>query len=644
MPAHEASTAAPGRLDRLATVALVLFGILWARLWYLQLMQGGHFAALAERNRLRVVPVTAPRGLLYDRNGQVLVRNRTSYTASIIPEEMADSTGDQGEPPLASTLAELLRVPRQTIEEAWRAQARRYSFEPVRIARDLSVEQLIALEEHRAVLPGVMVEQEPVRDYLRHSTAAHVVGQVAPITLEELTQLADAGYRGTDLIGRTGLERVYESYLRGQDGYRQIEVDARGRFRRLVEEKPPVPGMDLHLTLDLELQKATETALVEGIQAAEARRLRDPRLRSGRPVEAGAAVALDPRTGGILALASFPAFDPAALLPWAPDRELYLEFLNRDPNHPFFNRVTMGTYAPGSIFKVVTATAALEDQRFGPDERFYVDGHGPYGKTDWMLRAVPRIAPPGWVDLVGGFEWSSNDFFWELGRRVGIERLAYWARRFGLGTATGVDLYPPDQPGLVPDAEWKREYFRSGPAWQRSWYEAETLDMAIGQGFLQVTPLQMAVVYMAVANGGTAYRPHLVASVTRPDGTPVVQVQPSVLLRVPASPQTWALIRKGLWSVVNGPHGTARGRFADIPVQVMGKTGTAQLSAAGSETNAWFAAVAPADAPEIVVVVLVENGGGGAGVAAPIAHDILKAYFDRRATAAGPSGAAHPGT
>ena len=611
------------RLARLTAVLGVALALLGARLWQVQIMEGARYAAMADRNHIRVLPVSAPRGRIYDRQGRELARNRLSFTLSVLPEA-AEGSGED----LLSRLAGVLGLPRDDLAERWASSARRYSFEPVRLVRDMSLQQMLAVQEHRLSLPGVFVEEEPVRQYPEGALAAHVLGRVAPITLEELKRLADDGYQGTDLIGAAGLERYYERYLRGTPGYQEVEVDALGRFRRLVDEVPATPGMDLHLTLDLALQQRTEEALVVGIQRAE--RLRrsssDPQVRAARPVQAGAAVVLDPRTGEILAMASFPGYDPEKLLPWAPDRQAYFALLNRDPAAPFVNRAIMGTYQPGSVFKVVTAVAALEERLFAPDERFYADGVAPYGKQDWMVRA--GLAPPGLIDLVGGFEWSSNDFFWELGLRVGVDRLAAWARRFGLGQSAGIDLDPGDRPGLVPDRQWKRQYFRDRPAWDQRWYEAETMDMAIGQGYLAVTPLQVALVYAAVANGGVVYRPHLVSAVTRPDGTPVLRNGPTVLFQVPASPQTWRLVREGLKAVVNGRHGTARGRFGQVPVTVGGKTGTAQVEASGEQAHAWFAAIAPIDDPQVVVVVVVEHGGSGAGVAAPIASDILQAYFE----------------
>lgn len=611
------------RLERLKLVVGVLAAVLGARLWYLQIMNGAQYAAMADRNHIRVVPVSAPRGRIFDREGRELVRNRLSFTLSVLPETV-DGSRDE----LLARLSAILGIPREQLAENWESAVRRYSFAPIRLLRDMTPQQLIAVLEHRTSIPGVFVEEEPVREYPLGATAAHVLGRVGPISLEELQRLSDEGYQGTDLIGISGLERYYERQLRGSPGYREIEVDALGRFRRLVGEQASQPGLDLHLTLDLELQRRTEEALVAGVERAEQlrRAAKDPQLRAARPVRAGAAVVLDPRTGGILAMASFPAYDPEKLLPWAPDRQAYLDLLLRDPAAPFVNRATMGTYLPGSVFKVVTGVAALEEGVFGSAERYYVDGVAPYGKRDWMVRA--GLPPPGWVDLVGGFEWSSNDFFWELGLRVGVDRLAAWARRFGLGQATGIDLDPGDQPGLVPDREWKRRRFRDEPASEQIWYEAETMDMAIGQGYLLVTPLQVAMVYAAVANDGIAYRPHLVRSITRPDGTPVAEVSPTVLVQVPASRGTWRLVREGLKAVVNGKHGTARGKFEGVPVVVGGKTGTAQVGTSGEQPHAWFAAIAPIDDPQVVVVVVVDNGGSGAAVAAPIARDILKAYFE----------------
>lgn len=630
------------RLDRLGMATTVIVGLLLMRLWYLQVMRGPYFASLAERNRMRLIPVSAPRGLMLDRNGRTLVQNRLSFTLSVIPEEVrAASGGPEGEAGFIAELAKVLGLPQEQLWQQWSEQSRRYRFDPLRLVRNLTDAQLLAIEERRSLLPGVVVEQEPSRHYPMGSTAAHVVGYLLQIDEEELKRLGDQGYRGSDLIGKSGLERAYESYLRGREGFREIEVDAQGRFRRLVREVPAEPGLSLRLTLDASLQKVTEQALVRGIERAEERRRHDedPQVLAARPVGAGAAVVLDAHTGGVLAMASFPSFDPGRMMPNALDRELYLALTTHDRYLPQINRAIQAAYAPGSVFKVITGIAALEEGKWGANEELRWDGgDASCKKEDWMLRSGLR--PPPNLDIVKGFEWSSNDFFWNLGDRVGIDSLAEWARRFGLGRSVGIDLAPGDTPGFVPDRAWKATAYTRPD--DRLWYRCETLDVAIGQGALQVTPLQVAAVYMAIANNGVAYRPHLVEAVLRPDGSPLVTFSPQVLFEVRARPGSWELVRRGLWNVVNGPGGTARSAFrsGDIPVSVAGKTGTAQVSGTGQLSHAWFAGMAPADSPEVVVVVFVENGGGGAAVAAPIAHDILRAYFAGVAPGGAPRGQA----
>ena len=611
-----------GRLRQLSLGLAIAFAVLAARLWYLQVMRGEHYAVLAESNRIRQVPLTAPRGLIYDRDGRLVVGNRLSFTVSLVP----DQPPAQREAAL-QLLAELLGVPRPALEAAWEQGYQPGSHAPVRLWREASPSQVIAVEEHRARLPGVVVEEEPVRNYLRHELGAHVVGYVAPITARELREMALLGYRGTDFIGRMGLEREYEASLRGQDGYRAVEVDARERPRRVVETVPARPGADLYLTLDLPLQQQVERALVEGVRRAQLRRDRlYPEMRNV-PIRAAAAVVVDPRNGAVRALASWPAYDPGQLVPWNTYLPEYWTSLAQDPGRPLLNRVTHGLYAPGSTFKVITAVAALESGLFRPDETWFVDGVGPYGKADWWRTSrIPTRNPEGrYLNLVEAFEWSSNDVFWELGRRVGIERLAAWARQFGLGQSVGIDLYPRDLPGLVPDPVWKLQRF-TRPDQQR-WYESETLDVAIGQGALQVTVLQLASLFMAVANDGVIFRPYLVEAVRGGDGTELYRHRPEVLRVVRASSRTWELVRQGLARVVSGPNGTARQAFVGFPVPVGGKTGTAQLTGLEGAAHALFAAIAPIDRPEVVVVVVVEHGGSGAGAAAPIARAILEAYF-----------------
>ena len=610
------------RLRHLGLAVSLAFVVLAARLWYLQVMRGEHYAALAETNRIRQVPLTAPRGLIYDRQGRLVAGNRLSFTISLVSDQPADQRQE-----VLGHLAELLGVPLPALQEAWQQGYQPGSHAPVRLWRDATPAQVTAVGEHRSRLPGVVVEEEPVRDYLRRELAAHVVGYVAPVTAEELARLSGAGYRSTDFIGRMGLERAYEASLRGRDGVRAVEVDARERPRRVVETVVPQPGADLHLTLDLALQQRVEQVLAEGVQRA---RLYRDRLYPGlqeAPVRAAAAVVIDVRTGGIRALASWPAFDPGQLVPWNLSISEYWTALSRDPGRPLLNRVTHGLYAPGSTFKVVTAVAALEEGEFRPDETWPVDGLGPYGKVDWWrtLRPVPRNPEGQALGVASAFEWSSNDVFWEMGRRVGIERLAAWARRFGLGQSLEVDLYPQDLDGLVPDPAWKRRRF-SRPDQQR-WYESETLDVAIGQGALQTTLLQLASVFMAVANEGVVYRPYLVEAVRGPQGVELYRHRPQVARVVRASRRTWGLVREGLVRVVSGAHGTARNAFAGFPVPVAGKTGTAQLGGLPGAAHALFAALAPADQPEVVVAVVVEHGSSGAAAAAPVARAVLEAYF-----------------
>lgn len=617
--ARKRPVSAEARLRWLGTLLTAAVVALAGRLWYVQVVRGEQYAVRAESNRLREVPLTAPRGLIYDRAGRPMVGNRMSFTVSLLPD------GDPSRrPDLLRRLSELMGVDQEALDQAWESGYRPGSYEPVRLWRDATPAQIIAVEEHKSELPGVVVEEEPVRNYLLGAGAAHVLGYVAPIDLQELQELGDLGYRGTDLVGRMGIEKAYEPLLRGVDGYRRVEVDALERPRRVLEEVPPRPGADLYLTIDLALQAATEQALERGVaRAAELRQAN--RVSSTAPL-AGAAVVLDVRTGAVLAMASYPSYDPRRLMPWNRERSRYLGALQSDPASPFLNRATRGLYPPGSTFKVVTATAALVEGRLRPDERIEVDGRGPFNMLDWWFRLkLPGPAAP--LNLVEAIEWSSNDFFWEVGRRVEIDGLARWARRFGLGQPLGIDLYPGDKEGLVPDPEWKQRRNAGRPIWDRLWYASETLHVAIGQGFLETTPLQVAAMYAAVATDGVIYRPYLVESVRRPDGTVQWQHRPQVLRVVPAPRGVWRVLREGLSRVVSGPHGTARAAFAGFPVPAGGKTGSAEVAGQDGAGHAWFVGMAPIDAPEVVVVVVIEHGGGGARAAAPVAREILAQYF-----------------
>lgn len=609
------------RLERvriLACLILITFVILAGRLWQLQVVHGQRYAEMADGNRIRWIREPAPRGRIYDRNGVPLVTNRASFTVSLTPGGLEAEKREE----VLNRLGRLLDMSSRELEAALQ-KGQRYPYEPIRIKQDVPAETVIALEEQRWQLPGVMVEAAEVREYPYGSLACHVLGYMAPISRELLAQWADKDYYPSDFVGWTGLERLYEEELRGEDGGRQVEVNALDRPVRVLGRVAPVPGHDLHLTLDVRLQQVAETALQEHLAYLR---------REGKYTEtfAGVVIALDPRTGEILAMASYPGYDPNRLSD-AAERGKYYAQLRGNPHRPLLNRAVKGLYSPGSAFKPLTAIAALEEGVTTPTEIFHADGIGPFGiKRDWPLRHDPPLPPHGDITIVGALRESCNDFFWEMGLRLGIDNLARYARAAGFGSPTGLCMYPEEGAGFVPDPEWKKRRFADKPRSEQVWYPVETMDVAIGQGFLLVTPLQMATFYMGLANRGKIYRPYLVRSITLPTGEVIEKQTPQVSRVIEASPRTWQTVIEGMKQVV--AEGTGSSAFRDFPfdIAIAGKTGSVQLGPGQGDAHGWFGAFAPADNPEIVVIALAEHGGGGAVAGAPIVRRVLEAYFSQK--------------
>ncbi|OUN00544.1 MAG: penicillin-binding protein 2 [Firmicutes bacterium ZCTH02-B6] len=587
-------------------VLLLVLLLLAGRMWQLQIVHGEHYAALADGNRMRRLSISAPRGAIRDREGRVLADNRLAFTVSIVPGGLVEDREA-----VVERLGRILGRSPEEIEATLQGNQRAYPYEPLRVARDVPPEVAVAVEEQRMDLPGVMVEQEPIRRYPAGNIASHVLGYLQLASPEDLASYD--GYRTSDLVGRIGVERAYEGYLRGQRGFQQVEVNALSRPIRVLGTVPPAPGNDLVLTLDLELQRAATEAVAEQLE-----RLKQEAGRQGPP-GGGAVVVLDVKTGGVLALVSYPEYDPNKFL--TGDRGAYFAELEKDPLSPLFNRAIQGAYAPGSSFKPITLLAALERRVTTADEVYVATGVVEIGGRvfrDWTItRGLP---PAGPVNAVTAMERSVNDYFYVMGSRAGVQAIAATARALGLGGSAGLDIWPQDAAGLVPDPAWKRA------SQGEIWYPGDTANLSIGQGFLQVTPLQLAVMYMGLANRGTVYEPYLVQAIVSPTGETLYRREPRLLSYLEASPSSWNAVHQGLVAVTSGERGTARSAFARFPVKVAGKTGSAQV-APGRETHAWFAAYAPADDPEVALAVLLEYGGGGGAAAAPVACRVLAAYF-----------------
>jgi penicillin-binding protein 2 len=571
------------RILTLAVIATIGFVGLIGQLWYLQALEGGRLQEMSEKNRIRIRPVAAPRGILFDRNGLPLVDNRPAFTLSFIPREVEDRES------VLARLSVLLKMPLAELRDAL-DRVPPDSFRPVRVRRGLSLEEVTEIEERKLELPGVIIEVEPQRVYPTSTFAAHLLGYVREVSEE---QMKLGRYRRGDMIGQTGLERMLDEYLRGKEGGERIEVDAMGRPVQVMRREEPNPGGQVITSIDRRIQEAAERAM------------------AGR---AGAVVVMDPRNGDVLALTSSPAF-ALDRLSGNLDREDWRRLVS-DPMTPLMNRALQSQYAPGSVFKIVVAAAGLQEGSLTPMDGTYCNGEfhlGGWTFKDW------KSGGHGHVNLRSSLIHSCNIFFYQAGLKVGPEPIVRYARAFGLGAPTGTDL-GGEKTGLVPLFDPKR---------RRGWQAGDTINISIGQGRLLVTPMQVARMMGAVANGGILWQPRLVQRVEKADGSLAFATSSKATGHVDLSPVVWAFLRSALTGVVN-EGGT--GAAARLPgILVAGKTGTAQSIAKSDSSrgqdHAWFASFAPADDPQVVVVVLVERGGKGGQVAAPIAHQIYQAIF-----------------
>jgi penicillin-binding protein 2 len=588
------------RLKYLGYLVIAVMLVLASRLWYLQIVQGSVYEALSLGNRVRVIPVTAPRGKILDRNGVPLASNRLAFCVSVVPQDMLHKE---------ETIAWLSRVLDMTPEAIeQKLSTPRRPFEPIRIKADVDPDVVVTIGERRTEFPGIIIEEVPVRHYIMGDTASHVIGYTREIDPEELKEHRDEGYKLGDLIGKVGIEKAFEAYLRGTDGGEQVEVNSLSQPIRVLGSVAPESGCDVVLTIDSRIQAAAEEALEAQLDSLS-------KFEQTRKAQAGVVIAMDPRTGEILAMASRPSYDPNIFVGELSQEDL--ESLMSSPS-PQPNRAISHTYAPGSTFKVITALTALEQGKVNLGARFLCTGRDyASGKGCWT---VERGRSHGNLNIIGGISESCNIVFYELGRRVGIDALAQTARLFGLGQATGIIMSPKDQAGLVPDREWKMSSFKG---YDRTWYPTETLDVAIGQGALLVTPLQLANVYSAIAERGVLRQPMIVRAVLDSNGRAVKRLQPAVVRSISISSHSWDILDQGLQGVVS--EGTAKGAFIGFPLRVAGKTGTAQNPQGPS--HAWFACYAPVEAPEIVVVVMIEHALSGAANAAPVARQVLENYF-----------------
>ena len=564
------------RLKHLNILFCALFLIIVINLGYLQILRGSYYYTRSDRNRIRVNPIKAARGFIYDRHQKVLANNRPSFDVTLIPAEIKDK------PQTVEKLSEILGLSLEQILERMEERTKRRKsppFAPRTIARDIGKEKAIIIEECKLELPGVLIQINPARNYLYGKSAAHLLGYLGRINPAELTELKPYGYQPDDWIGKCGIEKAFDALLKGEQGGRLDEVDYRGKPTRVLGLKSPVRGQDLRLTIDIELQVMLEKL-----------------LKNRR----GAIVVMNPHNGEILALVSSPGFDPNIFT--SPKRSPERLSLIKAPGRPFVNRATSGSYAPGSIFKIVTAASGLELKKISAHTTFFCPGKMRIGNS--TMRCW-RKSGHGKVEVTRGLSQSCNVFFANTGMRVGVDNLAKYAHVFGLGELTGIELGGENK-GLVPTRRWKRLTKKEG------WYAGETAHFSIGQGYLEITPLQAAKMVSIIANGGREVQPSMIYQAGGGKAATLLAAR------------TTELIKKGLFKVVQGPGGTGiRARTAGITIS--GKTGTAEV--ARRQPHAWFVGYAPSDKPQISFVVFLENGGKGGAFPADMSKKLVEYYF-----------------
>lgn len=583
------------RLTPLQQRSLVAIGIVWlafglliSRLWYLQVIRGEYFRNLSENNRTRTIRTVAPRGYIYDRDGKVLVRNRPSFNIALMLEDT---------PNVSETLKRLAFISGRDISELeknFTSDKKRRHFEPQVVLQDVSREELARIKANTYQLPGVIVEVVPTRILPNGILAAQLLGYVREISREQLEKMQDKQYLRGDKVGQAGLEQQYESILRGRSGFVRVEVDASGNRRGELGIVDDVPGSDLYLSLDTDLQRVAEASLGDNH---------------------GAVVAIDPLNGEVLALASSPSYDPNTFSGRMTSEEWKAVSENRA--NPLRNRAISDVYPPGSTFKLISASAALAEKVISETSGITCPGYFLLGRR-WHCH---KHSGHGTVSIRDAVMQSCNVFFYNVGQMLGVERLSEYSMLFGLGAVTGIDV-PGEASGLVPTPSWKKEKIGE------RWYPGDTIPFSIGQGYLSATPLQMAVAASVIANGGTVYQPHLLRrSVNHETGDESVLALKEAR-KIDISENVWRKVRSFAVDVVSGERGTGK-RAAIEGIVIGGKTGTAQAGAVGQglEDHAWFISFAPADAPRIAMAILVEHGGHGGVTAAPISKAVMEVYF-----------------
>ncbi len=592
-----------GRIFVSSVIAVIAFFMIAVRFWYLQVKENQHYRELSLNNSTRLVKAPAPRGIIYDRLGIKIADNRPGFDLYLVPEDVKDWAMTK------EMLGRLIGLSEEDIDDKLERSKARPPFQAVPLKEDLSWEETVRIEAYKFEIPGIILDVSPKRSYVFSEATAHLLGYLGEISEKELQEAEDAGarkYGPGDLIGKYGVEKSFETDLKGVDGGKEIEVDALGRKIRVVNWNTPYPGNSMKMTIDIKTQVAAWAALKDKV---------------------GAAVAIDPKTGKVLAMVSTPSFDANALSTGI-SKDEWSELI-KNPLKILNNRAIQGLYPPASTFKPIHAAAALEEKVITPSTKIYS------GPSFWYKGRAYRDWKEeghGTINVHRAIVESSDTFFYQVGLKLGIDRLASYVKGFGFGQKTGIPLLN-EKSGLVPSSDWKRKAFGV------RWYEGETISVAVGQGYMLTTPLQLVNAYAAIANGGTIFKPQLIEEIKTTEGMVVKTFSPEAKGRLGVSDETLKHVKEGLFGVVHEDGGTAHFLKAS-GLRIAGKTGTAQVTKLIKRTkdiqsiaykyrdHAWFAGFAPFEDPKIAVAVIVEHGGFGASAAAPVARELFKAYLE----------------
>jgi penicillin-binding protein 2 len=593
------------RVAVIGGVALVMFSIIFFRLWYLQVLSGDNYVAAARENRVREIKIEAPRGEIVDRHGVALVENRNSLSIKVTPDKLPAKRTDREE--VYRRLGKLLRLNPRKMERRVERELKALPYTKPTIKQDVNPNVVAFVLERQDEFPGVEPERESLREYPHGVIGAHLFGQVGEVSPQELKDTRFSDVSAGDRVGKAGIEAEYDRFLRGRNGAARVEVDALGNLTKTLRRVQPVQGKQLRLSLDLNVQRVAQQALAGG---------------TGR----GAFAVMNVQNGEVVALGSQPSFDPNIFT--KPISQKRLDALSSEAlGKPLFDRAIQGGYPTGSTFKLITATAALQSGLITPSTPLSDPGSLTVGGV--TFENAGHVAH-GVLSLIPALTVSSDVFFYQLGRDLNAKGmpLQLWAHRLGIGRKTGIDL-PAESPGLLPNPRWRDDLFKKKLT-DRPWSVGDNINLSVGQGDLQADPLQMAVAYATIANGGRVLRPRLGLRIEDATGRALQELDAPTARRVKIAPETRNAILEGLHGAASAPGGTSTPVFQDFPIPIAGKTGTAEH--VGKADQSWYVALAPYPNPRYVVAVTDEAGGFGADTAAPMARRILAALFDVKET------------